>query len=106
MRIDHEEYLKDMAGKLNVTVAYLSAVENGNREVPDAWIDKLTEIYHLSVGERKELQNYAYEKKESIKIDIAGIQQEERELALAFARSFRSLSDEERKTMHEIFKNR
>lgn len=106
MRIDHEEYLKDMAGKLNVTVAYLSAVENGNREVPDAWIDKLTEIYHLSVEERKELQNYAYEKKTNIKIDIAGIQQEERDLALAFARSFRSLSNEEIKTMREIFKNR
>ena len=106
MRIDHGEFLKDMAGKLNVTVAYLSAVENGNREVPDNWIDKLTEAYNLSTEERKELQEYAYEKKENIKIDICGIEQEERELALAFARSFRSLSKEEKETMHRIFKNR
>ena len=36
IRIENDEILKDMADKLNVTAAYLSAVENGNRKVPDA----------------------------------------------------------------------
>lgn len=36
LRIDREERLKDMADRLNVTTAYLSAVENGKRTVPDA----------------------------------------------------------------------
>ena len=103
MRIDHGEFLKDMAKKLDVTVAYLYAVENGNREVPDSWIDKLSEAYHLSEMEIKELQEYAYENKKSLKLDFEGIGQEEKELALAFARSFKTLSDEDKKAMKKIF---
>ena len=89
IRIDHSEFLKDMAAKLGVTVAYLSAVENGKREVPDQWIDVLAEKYFLDPSEKKELQNYAYENKDNIKIDLSGIEKEEREMALAFARSFK-----------------
>lgn len=106
MRIDHGEYLKDMAAKLEVTVAYLSAVENGKREVPDSWCEKLSETYHLSLEERKELQQYAYEKKDSVKIELSGIEQEEKQLALAFARSFKTLSSEELNAIKEILKNR
>lgn len=105
MRIDHEEFLKDMAKKLNVTVAYLSAVENGNRDVPDAWVNKLAESYNLSKEERKQLQNYAYEGKNSIKIDFAGMNEEEKEIALAFARSFPRLSAEDKNMMKKIFNN-
>ena len=48
IRIEHDEILKDMADKLNVTAAYLSAVENGNRKMPDSWINIITEEYNLS----------------------------------------------------------
>ena len=105
MRIDHEEFLKDMAKKLGVTVAYLSAVENGRRDVPDAWVNKLAESYSLSKEEKKKLQNYAYEGKSSIKIDFAGLNEEEKEIALAFARSFPSLSAEDKNMMKRIFNN-
>lgn len=106
MRIDHSEFLKDMAVKLGVTVAYLSAVENGKREVPDEWLEKLTNEYNLTSNERKELQEYAYENKESLKINLSGIQREEKELALAFARSFKDLSDEDMRTIQQIFNKR
>lgn len=106
MRIDHGEFMRDMAAKLGVTVAYLSAVENGKREVPDSWIEKLSETYSLSVEEKRMMQECAYEGKDNIKIDIVGIEKEEKELALAFARSFRTLSDDEKKTMKALFDNR
>ena len=93
MRIDHGEFLRDMAAKLNVTVAYLSAVENGRREVPDNWIGELANQYKLSNEERKD----------SLKIDLSGIQAEEKELALAFARTFKNLSEEDKKRMKDIF---
>lgn len=103
IRIDHDEVLKDMANKFGVTVAYLSAVENGKREVPDNWISVIEREYHVSGDEMRELQKYAYENKNSLKIDLCGIEQEEKELALAFARSFKSLSDEEMKMLSNIF---
>lgn len=106
MRIDHGEFLKDMAAKLNVTVAYLSAVENGKREVPDDWMETLSDQYFLDPEEKKQLQEYAYEDKQSLKINLTGIQKEEKELALAFARSFKDLSEEDMATMQKIFGRR
>lgn len=103
IRIDHNELLKNMAMRLNVTVAYLSAVENGKREVPDSWIELLEKEYKLSPEETRELQAYAYENKNLLKIDLVNIEKEERDLALAFARSFKTLTDEETKTLSQIF---
>ena len=37
LRIDRGEILKDMAEKLDVTVSFLSAVENGKKHMPSAW---------------------------------------------------------------------
>ena len=37
LRVDHDEILKDMAEKLEVTVSFLSAVENGKKHMPAAW---------------------------------------------------------------------
>ena len=104
IRIDHDELLKDMASKLGVTVAYLSAVENGKREVPDSWIDIISCKYGLADAEVVELQKCAYESKDNLRIDLNNVSVEERELALAFARSFKTLTEEEMKTLNEIFK--
>lgn len=103
IRIENDELLKDMASKLNVTVAYLSAVENGNREVPDSWIDILSKAYDLTIDEKRQIQSYAYEKKENLKICLSDINQDEKELALAFARTFKELSDEDRKKLKSFF---
>ena len=63
IRIDRDQRLKDMAEQLNVTVAYLSAVENGNRVVPDSWVYTLSKKYELSEEETVSLQKAAYEGK-------------------------------------------
>lgn len=41
--LEKDQRLKDMADELGVTAAYLSAVENGKRSVPDLWIGKLSD---------------------------------------------------------------
>lgn len=104
IRIDHDELLKDMAGNLDVTVAYLSAVENGKRDVPDGWVGIISDKYGLSDQEEVELQKYAYENKDAIKIDLNNANSEEKELALAFARSFKTLTEEEMQKLYDIFR--
>lgn len=93
MRIDRDQKLKDMAEKLGVTVAYLSAVENGNRAVPDSWIYTLSKEYDLSDDESIHLQEMAYEGKTEIKISLKDSNRSD--LALSFARKFRDLTDDE-----------
>lgn len=102
LRIETDQKLKDMAEVLGVTVAYLSAVENGKRAVPDTWIEKIANNYHLSDTEIAELQKAAYENKEDIKLNLMGANETEMDLALSFARRFKSLSDEQVNELQKI----
>lgn len=53
IRIDCDEILKDMTEKLNVSAAYLSAVEMGKRNIPEHWVNKIAEFYNLSKDEKR-----------------------------------------------------
>lgn len=100
LRIDRGEKLKDMADRLGVTRAYLSAVENGKRTVPDAWVYAIIENYHLSDNEAQELQRAAYENKSDLTIDLRNT--ENAEVALSFARKFRQLTLEQANELQKI----
>lgn len=95
IRIDRDEILKDMAAKLQVTVAYLSAVENGKREVPEEWIPEIIDKYALSEEEAKNLEDAAFYSQKSIKIKLDEESDRNRDLVLAFARRFRDLDDQD-----------
>ena len=41
LRIKHHEVMGDMAKMLEVKIPFLSAVENGRKNVPADWIDKI-----------------------------------------------------------------
>lgn len=91
IRVENDEILKDMAAKLNVTAAYLSAVENGNRKVPDSWVSIISEKYQLIEDEVIRLQSAAYENRNSINITYDNGNEMESDLALSFARKFKEL---------------
>lgn len=55
IRIDNQELLKDMAKKLGVSSAYLSAVETGKRKVPSDWVPKVAALYTLDRESKDEL---------------------------------------------------
>ena len=83
-----------MADKLGITSSYLSAIENGKRDVPKDFVQKISSLYNLTEEEKARLQK-AYEKTLNIVvIDVKDIDDTKRELALKFARSFSSFDDE------------
>ena len=45
LRIDHSEFLGDMADKLEISAAHLSSVESGRKTVPADFADKITALY-------------------------------------------------------------
>lgn len=104
IRLDKDELLKDMAQKLDVTVAYLSAVENGNRKFPDSWISIIASEYELEDTEVERLQKLAFDERESINISIGNANSQERSLAYSFARRFQDLSVEEINELEKILK--
>ena len=55
LRIDNDEFLKDMALKLDVTPSYLSAIEKGKRPLPSDWAQRISSLYELSSSQLSEL---------------------------------------------------
>ncbi len=104
IRVDRNEILKDMANKLGVTVSYLSAIENGKREVPDNWINKIKSNYRLSSKESSDLENSFFESKKEISIKLSNLNDTKKQAAIAFAREFEEFSDEEIKAILKIIK--
>ena len=94
LRIKHHEVMGDMAKVLNVKIPFLSAVENGKKNIPADWAEKIISNYNLSPIEQNALRQAIDESKTQCKIPLenAGIPQ--RRAALQFARSFDEMDDE------------
>lgn len=101
LRLDCGEILKDMALKLNISSAYLSAIECGKREIPKNFMQKLKEHYDIT-PEREEILNNAYNLSlNTITLNLKGANKDEKELALKFARKFLDMDEITRKQIAE-----
>ena len=94
LRIKHHQVMGDMAKVLGTSTPFLSAVENGKKNVPGEWIQKLIVHYGLDADEEKKLEAAIEESRLQYKIvpGNAGINQ--RKAAMQFARSFDEMDDE------------
>jgi HTH-type transcriptional regulator, competence development regulator len=104
LRIDNGELLKDMADKLDVTSSYLSAVENGKRNVPQEWVNKLKDLYSLSLDQYRELKQATEESQINNKVDLKGFNKEDKNLLMALARKIDGLNDEEKTKIKNILR--
>lgn len=94
LRIKHHEVMGDMAKMLEVKIPFLSAVENGRKNVPADWIDKIANHYGLTIKEKDELQKVVDESRTQYKIAIKDSGINQRRAAMQFARSFDELDDD------------
>lgn len=94
LRIKHHEVMGEAAAFLGVKSSFLSAVENGKKNVPTEWIEKIAEHYNLSISEKSELIQAIEESKTQYKIPAMNSGTVQRRAALQFARSFDDLDDE------------
>ena len=94
LRIKHHEVMGDMAKVLGVKIPFLSAIENGKKNVPSDWVDKIAVHYGLSSSEQKQLQKSVDESRTQYKIIVGNAGIHQRKAALQFARSFDEMDDE------------
>lgn len=97
LRIDRQELLKEMAERLNVSSAYLSAVETGKRRIPQGWTDRLIELYELNVQAAQDLRIAEEASSSEVRISLKGASELQRSAVLTFAKALDGLSDEELK---------
>jgi transcriptional regulator with XRE-family HTH domain len=94
LRIKHREVMGDTAKLLGISLPFLSAVENGKRNVPGEWIDKISTHYNMTAEERSELEQAAEESKTQYKVVTTSAGAYQRKAAMQFARSFDEMDDE------------
>ena len=102
LRLENGEILKDMAKKLEVSSAFLSAVENGKKKMPESWYSKLEELYNLNDTQQDKLKEAVMESSDVIELNIHNSSYDGRLLAISFARKFDSLDDETSRAITEI----
>ncbi len=104
LRVDRNEVLKDMAGKLGVTASFLSAVENGKKRMPSEWNGKLCAAYSLDSDNRKLLTAAIADTEASIDLKLVDLPSANRELAVFFARRFSVLDSDQVKAIQKILR--
>lgn len=102
LRIKHHEVMGDLAKVLNVKVPFLSAVENGKKNVPLEWVARIVEHYQLSVEQQIELKRAIEESKTQYKISTGNASPSQRRVALEFARSFDEMDDDTARKILEL----
>lgn len=99
LRIKHHEVLRDAAGFLKVSCAFISSVECGHKTIPDNWYEEIVKHYHLNDMQQKELKEAIDRSAKSIKFNIENSTPTQKDLAIQFQRSFDELDE---KTANEI----
>jgi len=93
-RIDRGETLYDMSNAINVTSAYLSALENGRKKISGSLFNKLIAHLELNSADTKKLRRMAEEAVPSVKISLINADKNARSVAAMFARSFNEIEAE------------
>lgn len=76
LRIDNDQSLGDMADKINLSAAYLSAIENGKRTAPEEMKENLFRVYDLSEEKKLEFARLVAESRKKVEIGLKDIQQD------------------------------
>lgn len=106
MRIDRSERLGDMAGKLGVSSAYLSSIENGAREIPEDFVAKIATKYGLDEAQTNELEEAKAKARGTVDVKFSEqrSQADYVKTAVMFARDFSRLNAEQVKKIKELLK--
>jgi transcriptional regulator with XRE-family HTH domain len=96
MRQERDIPLKKMAADLNVSAAYLSALEHGHRGTP-TWfmLQRIIAYFNVIWDEAEELQRLAEISNPKITIDTSGMDPKATELTNKLARNIESLEEDD-----------
>ncbi len=106
LRIKHHQVMGDMAKMLGTSTPFLSAVENGKKNVPAEWVQRIADYYQLSSEEKNELEASVEESRLQYKIVPGNAGKNQRKAALQFARSFDEMDDETALKILELLRNK
>ncbi len=104
LRYKYHEVMGDSAKLFGVSLPFMSAVENGKKNVPSGWYEILVEHYRLGIEDQKKLRDVIEESRTQIKINLERSHSYQREMAIQFQRSFDNIDEETAEKIMDILK--
>ena len=103
IRIERDEVLFDMAKRLEISAAMLSAVETGTKPAPDAFIERLAEHYPEVEAERTKFEHLAQMTKKMMKVSL-DLPEQAKETAIVFNRVLPQITDEDLAAIADVIR--
>ena len=102
LRIDNDELMKEMADSLGLASSTLSSIENGRRKPPKDFFERMLSVYALGSEQAAQLEMAIMQSQDEVSLEIKGLDEPDRELAVAFAKRFVGMSEEDKRRIKEI----
>ena len=83
LRIKTGDSLRTMAAKLKISAAYLSAIENNKRNVPDGFYELICSAYDLNADDKAVLKKAIYDSIDNYKVDLSNVSENKRRVLLS-----------------------
>src|SRR5262245_18015880 len=103
LRLDKNLRLLDLAQKLDLSPAFLSAIETGRKPIPGGFVTKLSRAMELSAREVADLSKAKDRTRKEIKVDQH--KEEDRELIAAFARQVDKWPPDKREAFKKLLES-
>ncbi|NVF16235.1 helix-turn-helix domain-containing protein [Vreelandella maris] len=99
LRLNNAEIMKTMAEKVNISAAYLSSVELGKKAPSSKMLKNIEISYGLQGDELEQFHTVAAKSLDSLNIDLKGSSEEDKKLAMVFARKMQDLNDSDKEKL-------
>lgn len=80
IRINTGDSMRTMASKIGLSAAYLSAIENGKRNVPENMEELLSKHYELSDTDRVKIKEAIEQSSSKVKINLTEMTEKKKKL--------------------------
>lgn len=90
VRKRENDSLRDMAKKMGVSAAFLSAMEVGRKNIPLVYVDKIVELYHLNEEEKAKLFEVIQETNDKVSLELSQMNESQKQVTLVFARKIQT----------------
>ncbi|MFA6936006.1 MAG: helix-turn-helix transcriptional regulator [Bacilli bacterium] len=102
IRINSGENSRKMSRKLHISTSYLSAIENGKRNIPPYMEKLITESYSLSNKDKQKLKEVLDNSYTTVKIDLSGFSEKRKKVIFSLINN--DISDETIEKICQVIK--
>lgn len=96
--------LQSLANKLDVSVSFLSLLENGKKQIPLEYVNRISDALHLNDEEKKQLENSILISNKKMIIELDNLSNNQIEVSLLFASTIDELNEQQVDKIKNIIK--